>query len=105
VIGRAEDRQPRSLAGLTLHSREAVPGGMSAGSGPVGPDDPPAGALGPAYSQEWKRMGGGQAGALADDDHVPGHVPVPPGMASVTSPVTARAGPGGSARIPESELA
>jgi hypothetical protein len=28
-------------------------------------------------------MGGGQAGAPADDDHVPGHVP--PGMACVTS--------------------
>jgi hypothetical protein len=38
VIGRAEDRPPMRLAGLTLHSREAVPGGKRAGSGPVGPD-------------------------------------------------------------------
>jgi hypothetical protein len=36
-------------------------------------------------------MGGGQAGAPADDDHVPWSRP--PGMATVTSPVTARAGP------------
>jgi hypothetical protein len=48
-------------------------------------------------------MGGGQAGAPADDDHVPGHVP--PGMATVTSLVTARAGPRGPARIPEPERA
>jgi hypothetical protein len=46
-------------------------------------------------------MGAGQAGAPADDDHSPGHVP--PGMATVTSPVTARAGPGGPAQIPELE--
>jgi hypothetical protein len=38
-------------------------------------------------------MGGGQAGAPVDDDHVPWSRP--PGMATVTSPVTARTGPGG----------
>jgi hypothetical protein len=37
-------------------------------------------------------MGGGQAGAPADDDHVPWSRP--PGMATMTSPVTARAGAG-----------
>jgi hypothetical protein len=39
-------------------------------------------------------MGGGKAGAPADDDHVI-HVPWsrPPGMATVTSLVTALAGP------------
>ena len=35
-------------------------------------------------------MGGGQAGAPADDDHVPWSRP--PGMATVTSLVTSRAG-------------
>jgi hypothetical protein len=35
-------------------------------------------------------MGGGQAGAPADNDHVPWSRP--PGMATVTSLVTARAG-------------
>jgi hypothetical protein len=50
-------------------------------------------------------MGGGQAGAPgpADDDHVPWSRP--PGIATVTSPVTARVGPGGKARIPEPEQA
>jgi hypothetical protein len=48
-------------------------------------------------------MGGGQAGAPAEDDHVP--CSRPPGMASVTSLVTARAGPRGPARIPEPERA
>jgi hypothetical protein len=48
-------------------------------------------------------MGGGQAGAPADDDHVPW--PRPPGMATVTSPVTARAGPGGPTKIQEPERA
>ena len=48
-------------------------------------------------------MGGGQAGAPADDNHV--LVTSPPGEATVTSPVTARAGPGGPARIPEPERA
>ena len=45
-------------------------------------------------------MGGGQAGAPADDDHVV------PGIDTVTetSLVTAQAGPGGPARIPEPEL-
>ena len=37
-------------------------------------------------------MGGGQAEAPADDDHVPWSRP-PPGVANVTLPVTARAGP------------
>jgi hypothetical protein len=49
VIGRAEDRPPMRLTGLTLLSREAVPGGKRAGSGPVGPDTT-VGALAPAYS-------------------------------------------------------
>jgi hypothetical protein len=50
-------------------------------------------------------MGGGQAGAPADDDHVPWSRP--PSMATMTSPVTARAGAGpvGPAYIPESERA
>ena len=48
-------------------------------------------------------MGGGQAKSPADDDHVPWSRP--PGMATVTSPVTVRAGPGGPAQIPEPERA
>jgi hypothetical protein len=46
-------------------------------------------------------MGGGQAGAPADNDHVPWSRP--PGVATVTLLVTARAGPGGPARISEPE--
>jgi hypothetical protein len=41
VIGRAEVSPKMRLADLTPHSREAVPGGKSAGLGPVGPDIPP----------------------------------------------------------------
>ena len=44
-------------------------------------------------------MDGGQAGAPADDDHVPWSRS--PRMATVTLPVTAQAGPGGLAGIPE----
>jgi hypothetical protein len=67
-------------------------------------------------------MGGGQAGAPADDDRggrplvtsprgrrplAGGDVPWshPPGKATVTSLVTARAGPRGPVRIPEPERA
>ena len=50
-------------------------------------------------------MGGGQAGAPVDEDHVPWSRPPPPGMATVTSLVTARAGPGGLAQISELERA
>ena len=48
-------------------------------------------------------MGGGQAGAPADDDHVPWSRF--PGVATVTLPVTGRAGSPGPARIPEPERA
>ena len=48
-------------------------------------------------------MGGGQAGAPADDDPVPWSRP--PGVATVTLLVIAWAGPGRPARIPEPERA
>jgi hypothetical protein len=48
-------------------------------------------------------MGRGQAGAPADDDHVLWSRP--PGVATVTFLVTARAGPCGPAWIPEPERA
>jgi hypothetical protein len=52
-------------------------------------------------------MGGGQAGAPADDarSQITSPWSRPPGMTTVTSPVTARVGPGGPARIPEPEQA
>ena len=48
-------------------------------------------------------MGGGQAGAPADDDHVPWSRPPRYGHRDLA--VTARAGPDGPAQIPELERA
>ena len=59
----------------------------STGSGPIGPDPDPVGAL--AHLQIPKSVGG-QAGAPADDDHVPRSVPRLGHRDTVTLLVTSR---------------